>query len=268
MTSAPPKDAVNGDISMSKCEDFSPNIPRDYHPDERVEPIPKRDFPHHLYPRWIGHKFKPEGSVLEYPGNTVLSHLPFDSDLHRALRALYHDIQKQDFAGCYTFLPPNSWHMTIYEGVSDQIRLRDSWPGDLALNSSLKACHAHVASQLADFESGLEAGMKMNITGFEPLDDGIALKLLPATPDGERALRELRDRLSERLKILHPGHANYSFHMGFSYLLRPLTGEDQASIEHYLKEWQTKLPRSFVLEPPAFCVYDDMYAFRRIFFLD
>ncbi|KAK1055452.1 hypothetical protein LTR74_015682 [Friedmanniomyces endolithicus] len=186
-------DAINGDAAADKSARTQGSLPKDYRPDERVEPTPKPDFPHHQYPRWIGHKFDPDGQIMPYPGNGVLSPLDPASALHRSLQALLDDLQQQDFASLYTFLPPSSWHMTTYEGISDQIRLRKSRPADLPVTASLKACHAHVATRLADFEHRLGAVVNMEVAGFESLAEGIALKLVPATYGGERALRDPRD---------------------------------------------------------------------------
>ncbi|KAK1061967.1 hypothetical protein LTR74_010631 [Friedmanniomyces endolithicus] len=261
-------DTVHGDAAANKPARTQGSLPKDYRPDERVEPTPKPDFPHYQYPRWIGHKFNPDGQIMPCPDNTVLSPLDPANALHRSLQALLNDLQQQNFASLYTFLPPSSWHMTTYEGVSDQIRLRNSWPADLPVTSSLKACHAHVATRLADFEHGLGAVAKMEVAGFEPLAEGIALKLVPATSHGERALRDLRDRLSQRLGMHHPGHDNYSFHMSLGYLLRHLSEGDEARIAQFLQGWHAKLPQSFELAVPEYCVYDDMYSFRRMFYLD
>ena len=257
---------LNSDTNAQQALAIS--LPLVYRPDERVEPTPKPGFPHHLYPRWIGHKFTAEGQVLLYPGNGVLSPLDPTSALHQSLHALLEDMRKQEWAPLYTFLPPSSWHMTTYEGISDQIRNRNEWPGALDVTSSLKACHAHVATRLADFDHGLgSAGVEMNIAGFESLAEGIALRLVPATVEGEHALRNLRDRLSDRLDMRHPGHNAYSFHMGMGYLLRHLREDGVVKITTFLHDWLSRLPKSFMLSAPEFVVYDDMLAFRRVFSL-
>ena len=107
----------------------------------------------------------------------------------------------------------------------------------------------------------------MTVVGYEPVVDGIGLKLATATPDLESRLRGLRDRLSEELKMRHPGHASYSWHMALAYTVRHLSAADQALIQRYLAEWQDRLPATFELGVPELCVYDDMHQFRRVFFL-
>lgn len=252
---------------LGQCHRSEPEMPRDYDPEHRVEPVPKLGFPHHLYPRWIGQKFTPSGAVLPYPGNTVVCHLSQNSPLRPKLLALYHDIQKQDFSSPFVLLPPSSWHMTVYEGVTDQIRTRDCWPGELPLDAPLPRCHAHIGSKLADFETGLELPFEMKIAGFEQLDDGIALKLEASSPATDSNLRTLRDCLSDTLLMHHPGHETYSFHLSIAYTLRHLTDYDRARVWQYLEGWRAKLPASLSLSDPEYCVYDDMFDFRRMFLL-
>ncbi|ETN44114.1 uncharacterized protein HMPREF1541_10664 [Cyphellophora europaea CBS 101466] len=264
--------AMPRDAAFVKSPDHSnrdePEIPLDYDPEHRVEPVPKSGFPHHLYPRWIGQKFTPNGAVLPYPGNTIVCHLPENSPLRPRLLDLYHDIQQQEFSSLFTLLPPSSWHMTVYEGVTDQIRTRSCWPGELPLDSTLRQCHAHTASRLADFDAGLGTPFVMKIVSFEELDDGIALKLAASTPETDTNLRGLRDRLSHTLKMRHPGHETYSFHLSIAYTLRHLMEKERARIWAYLQAWQAKSQMYFDLGSPEYCVYDDMFGFRRMFLLE
>lgn len=239
--------------------------------EQRVEPVPKPDFPHHEYPRWIGHKFEPDGSVIPFPGNTIICHIPPTSELFRTLMSLYDALKSQDFASLYVMLPPASWHMTVFEGVSDQIRKLGSWPGDLPLDAPLDSCTALVRKKLADFDlgiSGSEPPFRMSIDGWEPLEDGIALKVVPATEAEEKRLRQLRGRLSEVLQMNHPGHGTYSFHVSISYMLRHLDEQQHQKIWGFLEGFRSQLPEVFELGAPEFCVFNDMFAFDRQFSLE
>lgn len=108
----------------------------------------------------------------------------------------------------------------------------------------------------------------MKLAGFEQLDDGIALKLEASDESTNEKLRTVRDRLSEILKMRHPGHESYSFHLSMGYALRHLTDHDRARIWQYLEDWRKQLPDMFTLGSPEYCVYDDMFAFRRVFSLE
>ncbi|KAK4555756.1 hypothetical protein LTR86_006976 [Recurvomyces mirabilis] len=235
---------------------------------ERIEPIPKADFPHHLYPRWIGHKFSPGGTALHFPGNTVMAHLPSDSQFRHDLQELVDILQGHESSPAFSFLPSSSWHMTLYECVTDQIRQRKSYPGDLELDTSLNVCHAHLATHLAKFDHSLNSGVGcMTVSGNEPILDGLGLTLRPY--DGrDTIMRDFRDSLSEILKMCHPGHDTYSWHMALAYTLRPLTAQEENSIRECFRTWREVKTRTFKLGKPEFCVYDDMCAFRRVFYLE
>lgn len=235
--------------------------------EDRIEPIPKKDFPHQNYPRWIGHKFEPDGRVLPFPGHTVICHLHQGSRLYQDLLSLHDDLKRQDFASCYVLLPPASWHMTVYEGVSDQIRKRNCWPGDSALDAPLESATALVREKLAGFDLATEPHYRMAIAGWEPLEDGIALKVVPASSDEERRLRGLRDRLSKLLCMRHPGHDTYSFHVSLAYMLRFLGQKDHQAISAFLQSYLEKLPKFFELGAPEFCVFDDMFALQQELYL-
>ncbi|KAK3674131.1 hypothetical protein LTR78_005978 [Recurvomyces mirabilis] len=177
-------------------------------------------------------------------------------------------LQGHELSAAFSFLPSSSWHMTLYECVTDQIRQRNSYPGDLALNTSLNVCHAHLATRLANFEHSLNSGVgRMTVYGNEPVLDGLGLTLRP-DEGRDPIMRDFRDRLSEILKMRHPGHDTYSWHMALAYTLRPLTAQEEASIRECFRTWREVMTRTFELGKPEFCVYDDMCAFRRVFYLE
>ncbi|KAK9364826.1 RNA ligase/cyclic nucleotide phosphodiesterase [Lipomyces kononenkoae] len=225
------------------------------------------EYPHGKYPRWIGQKFDPDGNLLPFPGNTVICHLQRDALLHRVLLEMYDELQKQEFSHLYAFLPPTSWHMTIFEGVSDHIRKPGFWPADLPIDAPLSDCSALFQRKLQEFDLGSEPPFKMTVKGFEPLEDGIALKVRPVDAGEQSRLRQLRDRLSGCLQTRHPGHETYSHHLSISYTLRFLDEQDHEKISTFLDGWCAKLPKVFELGAPEFCTFDNMFAFHRQFCL-
>lgn len=216
------------------------------------------------YPTWIGQKFERDGTVLPFPGNTIICNLSIYSDLYTGLLSLYNDIQKQPFAPLYVLLPPSSWHMTLSEGVCDQIRNRESWPGELLVESSLQECNEFMRQKFADFDLDWDPPFRMSFVGWEPLEDGIALKVVPATDDEEVKLRGLRDRLAQRLGMWHPRHKKYVFHISMAYTLRYLTEVESKATMVFLEAWRARLPKYFELDAPNFCRFDDMFAFQKV----
>ena len=221
-----------------------------------------------VYPRWITQKFEPDGRLLPFPGSTIICPLSPESALHRALLRLSSDLQGTGFASLYAMLPPTSWHMTIFEGVSDKIRKPGLWPESLALYAPLESCTTLFKQKLRDFDLRTEPPFRMAVYGFEPLEDGIALRVVPASPSEERRLRQLRDRLSTLLGTRYPGHDHYSFHVSVSYMLRYLNKQQHKDIWTFLQGYISNMPEYFELGAPEFCTFDDMFAFRREFYLE
>ncbi|KIW51295.1 hypothetical protein PV05_10032 [Exophiala xenobiotica] len=215
------------------------------HPDQesRVAPIPRPGY-HGRYPRWIGHKFEPDGSVRSFPGHGIMCHLPPHDAMYHALQQFRDDLQQQDFASSLVLLPPSVWHMTVYEGVSDQIRKRNGRPGELDLDCSLEQCHKFVTSKLASFDLGCEPWFRMRPVGWEPIEDGIALKIAGANAVEEEKIRGLRDRLAN---------------------LHTVEQHDKEDLARYLQMALEKLPKEFELGAPGFCTYENMVAINRKF---
>lgn len=234
---------------------------------DQIERRTRHDASYEGYPKWIGSKFEPDGTVLPFPGNTLICHLSPTSDLYRALITLVNELKQQTFISHYVLLPPTSWHMTVFEGVSDQIREAGSWPSDLGHDVPLQDCTNHFRHKLASFELDCAPPLKMTVAGWEPLLDGIAVKVVPASIEEDIRLRGLRDRLASHLKTRYPGHESYSFHISLAYTLCSLEEKDQRATMAFLEEQQSKLPANFELGAPEFCVFDNMMDFRREFFL-
>ncbi|NKI73649.1 DUF1868 domain-containing protein [Dickeya sp. CFBP 2040] len=216
-------------------------------------------------PHDIGGKFDPDGSVSRFPGNTIISHIPLDSDASNAFMTVRDTLKQQDFSHCLAFTPPSSYHMTVFEGVNETKRRLPFWPVDLPTDAPMQACSDHLARKLAGFDLQATLPFKMRITNFNAqLDSGAILRLTPADNNEERKLRTLRDQLSERLEIRAPDHDTYGFHVTLGYLVRWMTEEESQA---YLKTQQACLrylqQQVPVLElgVPEFCVFNDIFAF-------
>jgi hypothetical protein len=94
------------------------------------------------YPRWIFQKFTPDGQILPFPGNTIICHISPTSTFYQSLLELHAELQNQPFSSLYTLLPPESYHMTVAEGISDKIRAPGFWPADMAMDATCEECTA------------------------------------------------------------------------------------------------------------------------------
>ncbi|KAF2478248.1 DUF1868-domain-containing protein [Lindgomyces ingoldianus] len=223
--------------------------------------------PQPRYPLGIPSKFDIDGKVQPFPGNTIISHLSPSSDLYASLLSLYEKLRQSPLSSLFALLPPSSWHMTVFEGVCDQIRKPGFWPSDLAADAHLEECDATFTEKLALFDLQCNPPYRMSITGFEPLEVGIGLHVEPSTSDEAARLRQLRDRLADLLQIRHPGHDSYSLHLSMAYLVRHLTERQKSELLALLNGHFQNFPVEFELGPPEFCRFEDMFAFQRQFYL-
>ena len=182
---------------------------------------------------------------------------------------LYHKLASHPLSALYALLPPPSWHMTVFEGVCDQVRWSGFWPRDLPSDSttSLEACTAHLAQKLAVFDLQCDPPFRLTVAGFTSLAVGIGVCLQLRTPEEEARLRGLRDRLAEVLQIRHPHHDNYLLHLSMSYFVRYPTPEQAAELAALLAEHFEGMPKEFELGAPEFCTFENMSKFDRLFYL-
>ncbi|KAK1984508.1 RNA ligase/cyclic nucleotide phosphodiesterase [Colletotrichum cereale] len=223
----------------------------------------------HPYTAGVPSKFASGGTVQPFPGNTFICHLSPSEPLYASMQALSDKLAASKFASLVTLLPAPSFHMTVFEGVCDQVRKPGYWPADLALDAPLAQCDSHFETALSNFDLGPggRPPYKMTVKGFDPLEIGIGVRLEGRTPAETGRLRALRNRLADALEIRHPTHDGYGFHLSVAYLLRHLDDEQRSELEALLMRHIEEMPKDFELGAPEFCVFNDMFAFKRVFFL-
>lgn len=224
--------------------------------------------PREPYPSGVGLKFEVDGAVRPFAGNTIICHLNQTSPLQEPLKTLYAELETSRLAALYTLLPPSSWHMTVFEGICDQVRKPEYWPTGLPLDASLTECNTFFEKRLNDFDRDFKAPIRMSISSFRPLVDGISLKLTPIDAAEEIRLRVLRNRLADLLTLRPPGHDDYVFHLSIAYLIRHLTEDQEAELSALQARAFNAMPAEFELGAPEFCHFGDMFEFRRQFLLE
>lgn len=220
------------------------------------------------YPNGVGAKFYVDGRVKPFPGNTIICHLDSTCDLSTALSKLYDELQAYRLSRLYTLLPPSSWHMTVFEGVVDAKREPGYWPSDLLVDAPLDDCNKLFERKIEQFHTPLDLPFEISVKGWQPLVNGIALRLSPSTESQELQIRSFRDALSRLLHIRHPEHATYEFHLSIAYLIRHPSDDDRFELQSLLDHALARLPARFELGAPEFCHFSDMFEFRRRFFVE
>ncbi len=221
-------------------------------------------------PKAVGLKFFPDGQVHTFPGNSIVCHVARVVSLIGRLDKLYERLCLAHAAASYALLPPSSWHMTLFDGVCEQERYVKRWPASLARDLPLVDINRSFEAQLRAGQFGPKLTFAMRVKTFWPLKDLIAIELEPADAKEERAIRALRVRLSETLGFSCPAPDTYTFHISLAYFIKYPTRNEKAELGNILTgevEEMTKSLAPFVVGPPEFCLFNDMFAFSRRLYL-
>jgi hypothetical protein len=211
-------------------------------------------------PAAVGAKFDRDGQTLPYPGNTFLCHIPPDSDPHAALTEASQSLQAGVLADAFSFLPPASFHMTVFEGITDAQRQPARWPRGVALDAGLDEVTRHLEPRVAHL--ALPPHQRIRPEG---IFGGFSVAVAGATAADERSLRESRGELRTATGIEQVDFEGYRFHITLAYALRWLTAAEADVVMDLSEEvFDRLLDRcpTIDLGGVEFCTFDDMRAFR------
>jgi len=241
--------ADEGEPEILRCRPLPPVTPDDVGPDK---------------------KFSVNGKAQRYPGNTVICHLPKQSEafaeLGRACAALRAEVGTRNLS----WLPPDSYHMTVFDGATNAYRRPGDWPQMLPLDASMDACNRYLAERLRKFDLGLDPPIRMVVDEREFPGGYTLIPLRPVDARENRRLRDLRDRISVATGVRHPNHDSYRFHTSFAYYVRQFTADEEVSYQLALARTVQRLRKALPvieLAAPEYCLFDDMLAFPTQFLL-
>ena len=213
-------------------------------------------------PDALGKKFTHDGAPLSCPGFTTVCHVDPGSDAFAALVDAQERLKAGPLAGAFTYLPPDSLHMTIFEGVIDYSRTPERWPGHLPTDAPIAQVAEDAATRLRghDLETTFIARPVEVFAGF-------TVGMTGATKVEETRLRQTRDSLRDALNIHRPDHDSYQFHITLAYLLRWLSAEDARQVIDLSSEVTQRLLAqipALTLGPIELCQFETMHHFEEM----
>lgn len=210
-------------------------------------------------PDAVGRKFDELGGVLPFPGNTFVCHIPEDAPVHRALTEAQCQLRAGPHADAFSFLPPSSFHMTLFEGFTESYVRTDGWPAGMTPGLSTHEVTEAILERIAQVT--LPQEMTVRSTG---IFGGFSVRLTGADDDQDRLLRAARETLSAATGIRRADFETYDFHITLAYPLRWL-GPDDAEEVQTLADllWAAMIAEvaQFAVGPVQFCTFEDMHAF-------
>ena len=221
------------------------------------------------YPHDVGRKFRPDGTVLPFGGNTFIGHIRQqgpDFDLFNGLLDIYREFPTYDFASKVSLTPPSSYHVTVFGGLNEEDMGKPRWPSKLPPDMPINR-----VTQL--WLRQLQARPPLAIPGFEfefgtpTIKRGGAphIPLRPVDDATATRLAALRNELSALTGIRDADHDRYEYHMTFGYTHAFLSDSEAAALKSVTQHWIGKLSaRGQRIRIPAvqFCRLVDMYAFQ------
>ena len=211
------------------------------------------------YPPGIGlpgqvAKFDTGGAVQIWPGSTFVCHVTKESESYAGLVALQERIKRSEFARFFTFLPPPSFHMTVFQGYSPGVERTENWPTDLRADSTHEIAHRATGVTLPT--------PRVRTRDLFCLH---SLTLDGATPEDEAHLRDTRDALHAATGIRRPNFDGYVFHVTLAYLVQWLSPKTAQEVVAFSDEIGNEFCRAYPeidLDQCAFCAFESMHHFE------
>ncbi|MCE1235450.1 MAG: DUF1868 domain-containing protein [Hyphomicrobiales bacterium] len=216
---------------------------------------------HDAPPSRLGVRYDRGGRFLPEAGDTVVCHTRPGSAEETALLAARDRLLAMPEADHFAFTPPESLHVTLFQGVLDTRRDPAFWPDDLALDATIPAATDHLLAKLDGFVP--RAPFRFRPVGLSPT----GLVVEGATSADVAALADWRDALADLFGYRHPDHETYVFHVTFAYPIAWLPDDRLRAWGNVLAEALADLAAAaptMTFAPPAFCRFADMCFFEEL----
>ncbi len=134
----------------------------------------------------------------------------------------------------------------------------------------MEVCNRWMAEPLKAFHLDCTLPLRMKVDLDPPVEAPFVLRLAPVDDAENAKLRKLISRLADTLRIF-PGNLDiYRFHTTLGYSVQWLDDKEDAAFQALMIKWRrdvaAKSPQ-IVMGAPEFCIFKDMFAFQRQFYL-
>ena len=160
----------------------------------------------------------------------------------------------------YTFLPPSSFHITLFDCCNANTLNTQYWPKNITKENNIKKISNILSNRIKELKYPEKFNLKL-----KKLFGGYSMILEGNTKKDEKIIRDCRNKLSTLLGIRFENHETYSFHITLAYILRKL-GDDEIN---KLIKINSKLLEGFVnkfpiiqMQKPELCTFENMYEYK------
>ncbi len=207
-------------------------------------------------------KFDDKGTPLPFPGCTIICNIPLNSYLSDQIISFQKKMKNFNPEQTYFYLPPSSFHMTLFDCCNLNTKNTNYWPSNIDPNIDYKDVAIELNKRIQNyiFPEKLNLKLKMFFGGY-------SIILEPFSEKDEKILRNCRNELSSLLKIKFENHHRYTFHITLAYILRELKEDEIKKLLEFNKdlfhEFDKKFPK-IILNKPEMSTFDNMLEFKSI----
>ena len=209
----------------------------------------------------IGKKFYEDGQVRPFRGNTVVADITTRNPAYAVMLKLRKMVKAYDLDEHYILLPPDSYHMTVIDGLVSDVRDEAHWPAALAQDASMETADAYISSAIA--RAALPGPVCMRFDAIHVSKNCIIAHLLPNDETQEQILRTFRDRAAAQIGLKLPKHDTYRFHISLGYTRIVPEGDAAERLAQMVDAMNTFLAEqsAFMTGIPYMAYFEDMHKF-------
>ena len=207
-------------------------------------------------------KFDDKGNPLPFPGCTIICNIPLDTHLSEQIISFQKNIENFNPKKTYFYLPPSSFHMTLFDCCNFNTKDTNYWPSDIDPDMDYKDIAVELNKRIQNYIFPKEFNLKLKM-----FFGGYSIILEPYSEKDEKILRNCRDELSSLLKIKFENHQRYTFHITLAYILRELNQIEIKNLIEYNKKLSLDFSKKFpkiTFTKSKMCTFDDMLEFKTI----
>ena len=207
-------------------------------------------------------KFDDKGDPLPFPGCTIICNIPLNTYLSNQIISFQKKMENFNPKKTYFYLPPSSFHMTLFDCCNLNTKNTNFWPSNIDPNMDYKDVAVELNKRIKNyiFPEKLNFKLKMFFGGYSIILEPFSIK-------DEKILRNCRNELSSLLKIKFENHQRYTFHITLAYILRELKEDEIKKLlkfnKNLFKEFDKEFPK-IVLDKPEMSTFENMLEFKSV----
>ncbi|UJF17987.1 DUF1868 domain-containing protein [Vibrio sp. SS-MA-C1-2] len=212
----------------------------------------------------VDFKFHKDGTVRTFKGNTFLCHLDQTTETYKTVVWAQEQLKAMKCADNYAFLPTSSFHMTVFEGLCDQVRDEaDLWSSKLTNTLSIEETTEIFKEWISDIKTPRHFELVFDAV-VNTANGGTLLRIKPANNETTQAITACREKISEATGIRHAVHDEYFFHVTLSYKIVHLDDVEQQELADTCQRITERLQQEFGTvrhNEVEYCYFDNMFKF-------